>query len=147
VNLACSSTDLIVIIVPNGQTASLLHNINFAPGSGLSDDQLLFVINSTSSSALLINNTGNSTETVHGDYFVDNGGGYTIGGSNGKNNTIIDGRVFAGGATTATNLVWNHNITLSSEPLPSPEPGTWALMIGGLFAMIWFHRQRRKARA
>ncbi|PWT86728.1 MAG: hypothetical protein C5B56_11985 [Proteobacteria bacterium] len=142
-NLACSPNDLIVIIVPDGQTANIIHNITFATNSGLTDDQLLFVINSTASNALAINSTGNGSFTIHGDFFVDKGGGYTIGGTNGANTTTIDGRVFAGGGTGFPTLVWNHNMNLSDEETV-PEPGTWALMIGGLGGLLWW-QQRRKS--
>jgi hypothetical protein len=147
VSKACTSTDLIVIIVPNGQTASILHNISFATGSGLTDDQVLFLINSTSSNALQINASSNGSFTIHGDFFVDKGGGYTIGGTNTNNHTTIDGRIFAGGGTAFPTLVWNHNVTLSDEPTVAPEPGTWAFLAGGLAAGIWLDRRRRKSRA
>jgi len=145
VNLACNKSDLIVIIVPNTQVASILHNINFAAGSGLTDDQVLFLVNSTASNALAINASGNANITVHGDFFVDNGGGYTI-GSGASSLSTIDGRVFAGGGTGFPTLVWNHSIALSDEETV-PEPATWALMAGGLAAGIWLHRRRRTARA
>jgi hypothetical protein len=134
---------MIVIIVPETQTASILNNVKFATGSGLSDDQLLFLIESSSPTALSLN-TGNSPNiTIHGDFFVANGGGYTIG--NGKT-TIIDGRVFAGGGTATPTLVWNSNVTENDEA-EVPEPGTCALMMAGLLAMVWIHRRRHKARA
>jgi hypothetical protein len=145
VTQACNANDLIVIIVPTGQTANIIHNITFAAASGLTDDQVLFLINGTASNALQINATGNSTFTVHGDFFVDKGGGYTIGGTNPNNNTTIDGRVFAGGGTGFPTLVWNHNVTLADEG-PVPEPGTWALMLGGLGAMLWWHQQSGRSR-
>jgi len=140
---ACKD-DLIVIIVPTGQTASILNSITFAPNSGLSDDQLLFLIESNSGTALSLNGSGSGNRIdIHGDFFVAGGGGYTVG--NGKT-TTIDGRVFAGGDTTQDTLTWNAGVTLDDEG-EVPEPETWALMAGGLLGIVWIHRRYHKTRA
>jgi hypothetical protein len=141
VTAACNSTDLVVIIVPNGQVASILKSITFNANSGLTDDQLLVVINSTSSSALSLNGSGSATNvTIRGDFFVANGGGYTVGNTK---VTTIDGRIFAGGDAMADTLIWNSGVTMSDESAV-PEPGTWLMMIAGLGLLIWFGRGARQ---
>jgi PEP-CTERM motif len=137
----CSADDLIVIIVPAGQTATITQNITFAANSGLTPDQLLFVIDSSSSTALTIGT--NATRTVNGDFFLPNGA-FTLGSSNGSSITNFNGRIFAN-SSTGTDLI-NHNVTLANES-EVPEPATWALMVSGLAGAIWFERRRRKARA
>jgi hypothetical protein len=145
---ACDPTDLIVILVPSG-TVSIQSNINFAAASGLTDDQLLFVIDQIpdNKNKLVVGintQTGNSV-TVHGDFFVMNGN-YTIG--NGP--TTIDGRVFANSTQSKySTLVWNNGTTQSNEPFvayATPEPGTWILTIGALSGLVYW-RRRKKAPA
>ncbi len=136
-NTACNSSDLIVILVSGAINISG-HNFTFAAASGLTDDQLLFIDESSSSTALTLNsgNGVNNNRTIRGDFFLDNGGGYTIGQS-GKNITI-DGRVFA--SNNSQPLTWNAGDTEAAEPTV-PEPGTWALMIGGIAALAYFRRR------
>jgi hypothetical protein len=145
---ACDPTDLIVILVPSG-AVSIQSNINFAAASGLTDDQLLFVINQVPDAhdklILAINDQTSNSVTVHGDFFVPNGN-YTIG--NGP--TTIDGRVFANSTQTKSKystLTWN-NAKESDEPYvgyATPEPGTWILTIGALAGLIYMRRSKAPA--
>jgi hypothetical protein len=142
---ACAPTDLIVILVPSG-TVSIQSNINFAAGSGLTDDQLLFVIDQIPDShnklVLGINNQSTNSLTVHGDFFVINGN-YTIG----DGPTTIDGRVFANSTQSKySTLVWNNGTTQSNEPysgFETPEPGTWMLTIGALSGLVFWRRRKK----
>ena len=144
VNIACNPNDLLIIDVPAAQAVSILKSITFATASGLTDDQVLFLIEGTGANVLSINGSGAANNiVVHGDFFLwdtnGNAGGYTIG--NGKT-TTLDGRVFA--ALTSSPLTWNAGDTEANEPYLGPEPGTWALMGGGLAVGWWFWRRRRQ---
>jgi len=135
---ACDPTDLIVIIVPSADTVSISRGINFATASKLTDDQLLFLVNSNSSTALTIG--ANATRTVHGDFFAPNGA-FTLGDSGGNSTTDFYGRIFAN-ATTGVDTV-NHSVTVEPEG-EVPEPATWAIMLGG-FAGLLYLRHRKPA--
>ena len=133
----CSSATQVVVVV-NGTFTS---NANISLGtSGLTDDQVLYVIKNATNSALTLSST--TTATIQGDFLVN--GGYTIGTS--SRTATLDGRVFAGLAAGSQNLVWNGASNLDNEP-DAPEPATWGLMIGGLGGCLWLHRRRRKKQA
>jgi hypothetical protein len=136
VNLACNPNDMIVIVV--GSSSSILHNITFAANSGLTDDQIVFIVEGTGTALTIGNNF-----TVQGDFLVDNGGAYTVG-----TNTKIDGRIFAGvtgKGSGSQSLTWGVGAQLSDEPVMTPEPATLAMMAGGLGALIWWRRRRARA--
>lgn len=136
-NAACNSSDLIVILI-SGAVNITNFNYTFAPASGLTDDQLLFIVESSSSTALTLNSgaAAGNNKTIRGDFFLDNGGGYTVGQA--TKTTTIDGRIFASNGSAT--LTWNANASEAAEP-EVPEPGTWALMIGGIAALVWFRRR------
>jgi hypothetical protein len=92
---------------------------------------------------LSLNGSGGANTTIHGNFWVAGGGGYTVGNTH---TTTIDGRVFAGGDSSLDTLTWNSGDTLSDETAV-PEPGTWATMAGGAIALVWLRRRRTKSPA
>lgn len=142
---ACDPTDLIVIVVPSSFTVNLTRSVSFAAASGLTDDQLLFLINATGSSAgagaaLQIGpGAKNTARTVHGDFFLPSGN-FTVGSTNSGSTVNFYGRVFADAGAIAD--TFNQGVTVNDEP-GVPEPSTWAAMISGLGALIYAARRRR----
>jgi len=136
-NLACNANDLIIIII-TGAVNITNYNFVFASNSGLTDDQILFIIESSSTTALRLNSGGSAgnNKTIRGDFFLDNGGGYTIGQAG--NTTTIDGRVFDTSGTAT--LTWNANASEAAEP-EVPEPATLGMSIGGMAALIYLRRR------
>jgi hypothetical protein len=127
-----NASDLIIVNVTT--SASFSRAITLT--GGITADQVLFNVLGTGNNALNI--SANAATILTADFFVRNSN-YSLASA------TIHGRVLGGNGTDS----WGGSLTLVApadvpEP-PSPEPGTWAMMIGGFAAMVWW--RYRKARA
>lgn len=132
----CNANDLVVIKVTGGNV-SLNNSITLADGLGA--DQVVWYIPSNN---LSINPTQNG-KTISGDFFAGSTSGtYTWGGTGGSSKSFaLYGRMFAlDGAIT-----FNNKGGTQTDDGAVPEPGTWAMMAGGLGIAIWLRRRRKLA--
>jgi len=134
------SDDLLVIVLSTTNTVTF--NRNIVLGDGLTSDQVLFYIPSSSGISLTNGGTANSTIALSGDFFFKNTETVTIGGSTSRNLTL-NGRVFGGNVTDSNAGTFVQN----DLGQITPEPGTWASLAGGVGGLIFLHRRRARRKA
>jgi PEP-CTERM motif len=137
--VTCNANSLVLIILAG---ASNTINRNILLGGGLTADQVLFFI-PTGTGTLTLSPAAAGVN-VNANFISDATGAITVGANSGSNQIAIHGHIFADeGALTFRNRGG------SQDDLGAvPEPGTWALMIGGLATFgVAAHRRRKGAAA
>jgi hypothetical protein len=131
----CSATDLVIIRLTSTTTASFNFSINLAAASGLTSDQVIFYI---PNSGATFQPTAAAT-TLNANFFFGANSAVTIGGTSGASDPVtLAGRMY--GAT----MTFNNKGFTQSDLGDVPEPGTWAMFIGGAAMFIYLRRRRAK---
>jgi hypothetical protein len=130
-----NAADMVILNITGSSTSGLLGSTvstianDIQLSGGITSDQVLFnFLGANGSSKFLTTNTG-----------ITLAGTYVIAADDYTARSTINGRLFGGqGAVSWSSLV------LNSPPDAVPEPSTWAIMAGGLGALIYAARRRRK---
>jgi len=129
---AHAATDLVVVLLTSTSTSALAgRNITINANSGLTSDQVVFLVNGT------LTDTGNNATTLlAGVYFFGPNAVVTLGGGT-KQTVSLNGRLFGGQESLTSTTQTDEGVV--------PEPGTWAMLIGGFGLMFGLHYRRRRA--
>jgi hypothetical protein len=129
---AHAATDIVVVLLTSTSASNLAgHNITINANSGLTSDQVVFMVNGT-----LTDNANNATTLLAGVYFFGPNAVVTL-GTGSKQKVTLDGRLFGGQESLTA--------TTQGDQGTTPEPGTWAMLIGGLGLMFGIHYRRQRA--
>jgi hypothetical protein len=137
--VTCNANSMVLIILA-GSSNTINRSITL--GGGLTADQVLFFIPSGTGALTL--SPATSGVNIHANFISEATGAVVVGANSGSNRIAIHGHIFADeGALTFRNRGG------SQDDLGAvPEPGTWAMMIGGLAAFgVAAHRRRKGAAA
>jgi len=133
---ACAhgSTDLLLILLSSTSTNVFSNrNITINAASGLTSDQVIFYMPGN------LTDTANANIALAGVFFFGPNSVVNLGPTSGTKSVTFDGRLY--GATETLGRV------TQTDDGAVPEPGTWAMLIGGLGLMIGvrYRRSRRNA--
>ncbi len=118
-----------VLVINDSGSAVFKSGARIYLTGGLSADNVLFNITSSSGTVLSINTGGVLTSD------------FIIRGQASLTNATVDGRIL-GGTTITLGNKWYQEIP---EDIPeAPEPSTWLLLSGGLGGMLYFARRIRQ---
>jgi hypothetical protein len=135
INIGCTgancANDLVIIQMTSGTTATFNANINLT--GGLTSDQVLFYFSSAGFTA----SSTAAAFTINADFFLTSTKLATLGGTGGTAKSVdFEGRIYG------SSILFNNKGVSINDVGEIPEPGTWAMMAGGLGIAIWLRRKR-----
>jgi len=125
------ANDLVIIQLTSGTTSTFNSSITLT--GGLTSDQVIFYF---SAAGLTINPTS-AAATINADFFLTASQLATVGGTAGASKSVdFEGRIYG------SSILFNNKGVSIQDVGEIPEPGTWAMMAGGLGLAIWLRRKR-----
>jgi hypothetical protein len=125
------ANDLVIIQLTSGTTSTFNNSITLT--GGLTSDQVIFYF---SAAGVTVNPTA-GVATINADFFLTATKTATIGGTGGSSKALnFEGRIYG------SNILFNNKGVVLDDLGEVPEPGTWAMMAGGLGLAIWLRRKR-----
>jgi hypothetical protein len=115
------------VVVFNSSSAIFRNNGGIVLSGGITPDQVLFNLTGTGTDLSISGN-----DSIFADFIVR--GAYNVSAA------TINGRILGGTGT----LTLGNNLVMQAPADATPEPGEWALMAGGIGALVYLGRRRSR---